>query len=434
MFGRYSVAAFARTEAESDQDLNLNDYLIYAAICLGLVLMAGAMSGMTVGLLSISELELELRAQNGDEAEQNRALKILPVIRNHHRLLVTLLLANAVCMEALPIFLDRMVPSWLAVVISTTLVLIFGEVVPQAICTGPKQLTIATWMLPLVKLMMLVCYPVAYPIARILDWLLGTHAAKRFTNEDLKTLVKLHTQVEGLEVSDSLAQGLKPGQLKMIHGAIDLKETRVMEHMIPIKNVYSLSTRTTLGRDQLKRIVNSGFSRIPVFENENKSHIVGILPVKRLALIMKDTELELGSCGLKLREPYFVHPNTYVLDLMSEFRKGKSHIAIVSESAADLTLFFKLKQPPPPGMELLGIITLEDIIEELLKTEIYDEDDYDSRLGLDAIRLAGRNLQRFYSHKVNKASEGSGASPIKTIISSRYRDVPRHHYVLMKDD
>mmetsp|Transcript_25522 Transcript_25522/g.44494 ORF Transcript_25522/g.44494 Transcript_25522/m.44494 type:complete len:431 (-) Transcript_25522:9513-10805(-) len=417
-----------------DHELEIEDYLIYSAVCLGLVLMAGAMSGLTVGLLSISDLELELRALNGDHVERTRANKLLPVIRNHHRLLVTLLLANAVCMEALPIFLDRMVPSWLAVIISTTLVLIFGEVVPQAICTGPNQLQVATSMLPLVNLVMVLSFPIAYPIAKCLDWFLGHHSITRFSNSDLKALVKLHTEVDGLERSESLVEGLRPGQLKMIHGAIDLKETRVIEHLIPMAKVYSLSTRTILNKEQLKSIVKSGYSRVPVFENENKSHIVGILPVKRLALIAKDQEYELGSCGLKLRDPYFVHPDTLVLDLLSEFRKGKTHIAIVTEAAEKFTLQYKLKQPPPHDGLLLGIITLEDIIEELLKSEIYDEDDYDNKLSLEAIALANRNLKRFYSHKLERAREYLPLSPCKNYVGAQYRGVANDHYALMKDD
>lgn len=414
--------------------MTLEDYLIYSAICLGLVLMAGAMSGLTVGLLSINDLELELRAESGDHEESARANKLLPIIRNHHRLLVTLLLANAICMEALPIFLDRMVPSWLAVVISTSLVLIFGEVVPQAICTGPRQLQVATAMLPLVNLVMLVSFPIAYPIALTLDWILGTHSVTRYSNNDLKTLVKLHTEIEGLERHDSIVEGLKPGQLKMIHGAIDLKESKAIEHMIPITKVYSLSTRTVLNRETLRKIVNSGFSRVPVFEGDNRNHIVGILPVKRLALVPTDKEYELGSCGINLREPYFVHPDSLILELLSEFRKGKSHIAIVSEAAANLSTLYKFKQPPRHDMQLLGVITLEDIIEELLKTEIYDEDDYDNEVKVEAIRMAGTNLKRFYSVKVSRAHDHTGNSPSKHVFSRHYRDVPHDHYALMKEE
>jgi metal transporter CNNM len=90
---------------------------------------ARAILVLSVGPLSISELELEFRSQRGDEAEQNKALKL--IARNSESSQAPRDSAAAVCIEALPIFLDRMVPSRLAMVISTTLVVIFGEVVPK---------------------------------------------------------------------------------------------------------------------------------------------------------------------------------------------------------------------------------------------------------------------------------------------------------------
>ncbi len=95
------------------------------------------MSGLTVGLMSLDDLVLEMKLTSGTEEEKRQAKSVLPIISKHHLLLVTLLLANAASMEALPIFLDMMVPSWLAIILSVTFVLFFGEVIPQALCTGP---------------------------------------------------------------------------------------------------------------------------------------------------------------------------------------------------------------------------------------------------------------------------------------------------------
>jgi metal transporter CNNM len=78
-------------------------------------------------------------------------------------------------MEALPIFLDSLVPSYLAVLISVSAVLFFGEIIPQAVCTGPSQLKIAAGIAPVVRFMMVALGIIAYPIAKILDKLLGVH-------------------------------------------------------------------------------------------------------------------------------------------------------------------------------------------------------------------------------------------------------------------
>jgi len=70
------------------------------------------------------------------------------------------------------------------------LVLIFGEVVPQAICTGPSQVQIACNMIPVVNFLICVLYPICKPIALALDKILGIHGNKRYTKKDIRQLIK----------------------------------------------------------------------------------------------------------------------------------------------------------------------------------------------------------------------------------------------------
>jgi metal transporter CNNM len=110
---------------------------------------AGLMSGLTIGLASIDRLTLEVDSM-GNPAKQKLTKRIFPVIDQHHWMLVTLLLCNAGAMETLPLFLDKMVSPALAIILSVTLVLIFGEIIPQALCTGSNQLCIAYYLCPVV--------------------------------------------------------------------------------------------------------------------------------------------------------------------------------------------------------------------------------------------------------------------------------------------
>ena len=88
--------------------------------------------------------------KTGTDEDRKYALIILPLIAKHHQLLSTLLVSNAFCMETLPICLDSILPAWLAITLSTTFVVIFGEILPQAYCTGPSQIKIAAKMAPIV--------------------------------------------------------------------------------------------------------------------------------------------------------------------------------------------------------------------------------------------------------------------------------------------
>jgi len=154
---------------------------------------AGLMSGLTVGFLSIDKLDMKIKEIHGSKEEKQAAAIINQILTRHHRLLTTLLLMNAISMESLPIFLDKIVPSFWAIMISVFAVTIFGEIIPQAVCTGPKQLLIAAWISPFVLFLMLVTAPINYPIAKVLDWILGEdHGMPVFSNEELTTLIKKH--------------------------------------------------------------------------------------------------------------------------------------------------------------------------------------------------------------------------------------------------
>ena len=108
-----------------------------------LVIFSGLMSGLTVGYLSIDDLVLELKQTTGTEIEKEQAQTIIPVLSNRHWLLATLLLCNAAAMETLPLALSKLMSEFMSVVVSVSLVLLFGEIIPQSVCTGPNQIWIA---------------------------------------------------------------------------------------------------------------------------------------------------------------------------------------------------------------------------------------------------------------------------------------------------
>merc|ERR1719210_1361215 len=127
--------------------------------------------------------------------DQEAAKKVLPLIQDHHRLLVTLLLMNSLANEALPLFLDQIVPSWLAVIMSVTLVLMFGEIIPSAVFTGSEQLKIASKFAPMVAFFKFFLTPVAWPIAKVLDILLGEDHKGRYNFADLRAIVGIHANL-----------------------------------------------------------------------------------------------------------------------------------------------------------------------------------------------------------------------------------------------
>lgn len=134
-------------------------------------------------------------------------------------MLVTCLFCNAIAFETLPLFLDKLVSPLEAILMSVTLVLIFGEIVPQAICTGPHQLSIAYYMCPVVIILMYCTGPITWPIGKLLDYFLGEHKFQRYDNDQLKKLLMMHSVQALKRVETHLPdgiEGLTHDQAKMI--------------------------------------------------------------------------------------------------------------------------------------------------------------------------------------------------------------------------
>lgn len=159
-------------------------------------------------------MELNIKREAGTAIEKKQAKTLLPAIERHHLLLVSLLLWNAGANEALPIFMDELVPPFAAIILSITLVLFVGgrnrngmfqfilkiiniflssiEILPAALMTGSYQLWITYYLAPMVYVVMIVFWPLAFPIAWVLDHTLGEEeGVKTFNKTELETVLRI---------------------------------------------------------------------------------------------------------------------------------------------------------------------------------------------------------------------------------------------------
>ena len=170
-------------------------FLINCIMALFCVLVAALAAGLTMGLVSQELLDLRIKEVAGSQEEKDQARSLIPLLQDHHRLLVTLLLINAMANEALPLFLDKIVPAYMAVILSVTLVLFFGEIIPSAIFSGPNKLAVSSRLAPVVKVLLLVFYPLAWPIGKLLDKVLHEDDEEgfmqKYNRKELSALVRL---------------------------------------------------------------------------------------------------------------------------------------------------------------------------------------------------------------------------------------------------
>ncbi|KAF1832855.1 DUF21-domain-containing protein [Decorospora gaudefroyi] len=324
-------------------------------IAVALVLAGGVFAGLTIALMGQDEIYLQVLASSGEKHERKNAKKVLKLLeRGKHWVLVTLLLSNVITNETLPIVLDRSLGGgWPAVVSSTVLIVIFGEVVPQSICVR-YGLPIGAIMAPIVLGLMYIMGVVAWPTAKLLDYLLGEDHGTVYKKGGLKTLVSLHQSL-GLE-----HERLNEDEVTIITAVLDLKAKAVGNIMTPMKDVFTMSSDTVLDEKMMDNILSAGYSRIPIHTPENDHNFVGMLLVKML--ITYDPEDALRVRDFALATLPETRPETSCLDILNFFQEGKSHMVLVSEYPAE-------------ARGAVGVVTLEDVIEELIGEEIIDESD-----------------------------------------------------------
>ncbi|KAM0032824.1 putative CBS domain, CNNM, transmembrane domain-containing protein [Helianthus debilis subsp. tardiflorus] len=401
-----------------------SQFFLYLLVIVGLVVFAGLMAGLTLGLMSLGLVDLEVLIQSGRPKDRIHASKIFPVVKNQHLLLCTLLIGNSLAMESLPIFLDKLVPPWAAVLISVTLILMFGEILPQAVCTR-YGLTVGATVAPFVRLLLWAFFPIAYPISKVLDWMLGKGHAALLRRAELKTFVDFHGNEAGK------GGDLTHDETTIIAGALELTEKTAKDAMTPISKAFSLDLDGTLTLDTLNAIMTMGHSRVPVYSGD-RTNIIGIILVKNLLAVDPDDAVPLRK--MLLRKVPRVEDSMPLYDILNEFQKGHSHIAVVYKDLNKKTNMLKksrdtetqnvanksnfhdadgglmksdgdeqAKRSPPstpafkkrhrgcsfcildldnnpipeyPSNEIVvGVITMEDVIEELLQEEILDETD-----------------------------------------------------------
>ena len=335
-------------------------FALGAVACVG---MGAIMSGLQVGYFSLDPMKLQLLQldESADAKDKMRAGQLLPMLDRHHWLLVTLLVVNAAAMETLPILLDNLVPSYVAIIMSVTLVLICGEIIPQALCTN-RPLLIGSFFAPMIRFLMYATSPVSYPMALLLDRLLGDDGGHfRFKKTELNALVDLHSEPQGGH--------LKPDEVNIMKGALAFSERPVYEIMTPLSVCYMVELHRTLDFTLLNEIFKSGFSRIPVFDSTlpTTDNIVGLLIVKDLILLDPEEETPVATIL-----EYYPHPlekvfyDSHLKELLSIMKSG-AHMAVVHDINA--------QGAGDPFRVNLGLVTLEDVIESILQMQIEDESD-----------------------------------------------------------
>ena len=314
------------------------------------LLMHSAMaSGSEVAFFSLTRSEIEdFEARNDATAR-----RVIDLLSNRDRLLATILVVNNMVNICLVIIATQLVDEififtgvWEFVfntIVITFLLLLFGEIMPK-VFSQTRPVKMAAFFAAPLKFLRWLVYPLAFILIR--------------TSSRVSRLATKSAEISIEELADAvdLAETGSEEEQKMLSGIVSFGQTEVVEIMHSRVDITGLEFEADY--DEVRRvIVETGYSRIPVY-GDDLDDVRGVLYVKDLLPhIAKGNDFRWQEL---LRKPYFVPEHMMIDDLLKEFQKKKTHIAIVVDEYGATQ----------------GLVSLEDILEEVVG-EITDESDND---------------------------------------------------------
>ncbi len=327
---------------------NGNVWLLIAIIAL--ILLSAFFSSTETAFSCASRIKLRSLASNGNK----RAKKVLELAENNYDKFISSVLignnlVNISASTIATIFFARLIFNGSAEVVSTAVmtisVLIFGEITPKFIAkTYPEKIAMAFY--PLIKFF----YYLFSPLNLIFSgwkWLLSK--IFRFKSTDVVTEDEIMTIVEEAEEDGTL----KTEETKLIRSVIEFDDLEVGDILVPRVNIVAIDVHSSM-EDIRKVFDNEGYSRLPVYK-DSVDTIIGTIHQKDFySAYLKNKK---GIDGI-MQNAFYTTEHAKISDLLRQLQKKKVHIAVVLDEYGGT----------------LGLVTLEDILEELVG-EIYDEHD-----------------------------------------------------------
>lgn len=324
--------------------MNILTYLTLPLEIAILLFISAACSGLNIALMSLDLADLKRKAKLGNKD----AKRVLPLRKNTHLSLAAILFTNVGAVSASSLVLENYFNGIIAGLVTTVLIVVFGEILPQAYF-APRALSLTARLAPVLKVMIVITYPVSKPLQLLLDKLFGRYKGSRLqSRRELGVLISEHIGHTESELDDD--------EVDIIRGALTLSEKKVGDIMTPIKDVYWLQPNTLIDDKRIDEIKAKGWSRIPVI-NKSGTICFGILLMKDLVDVNFDEEA-VHIQDLTLHATQVVGSKTALDTLLRKFIKSGVHLA-----------------PVEFNDKIVGVVTIEDIVEEIVGQEIEDETD-----------------------------------------------------------
>ena len=207
---------------------------------------------------------MEITKASGTPSERKNAEAIIPIREQGNLLLCTLVLGNVAVTSLESILMADLTTGLIGFLLTTVLVVVFGEIVPQAFCAR-YGLEIGAKSVPIVRTLLFLFYPFTKPLALMLDWALGEEKGNSYTRAGINHLIKMHME-----------QGSVTKEGHIIQGALAYRSVEAGKVMTPRERMFALKQHDRLDSVTMELIFRKGFSRVPVW-NDDETQVVGLL-------------------------------------------------------------------------------------------------------------------------------------------------------------
>lgn len=311
-----------------------------------LISFSALFSGLTLGLMSLGPHELKRKMALGDK----KAKKIYEVRKNGNQLLVTLLVGNVLVNSILSVFLGSIATGIVAVVSSTALITIFGEILPQA-SFSRYAMELGARTSGIVKVLLFIFYPISKPISWLLDATLGEELPTIYSKRELVEILGEHVGSDGSDV--------KQDEERIARGALTFGDKTIEDIMTPRSMLVALEKDEIITKKVINHLKDSGISRFPVYEKLIEN-IVGMMYLRDL---VGNSPVGKKVSDFVKNEIIYVNENENLDHALNAFIKTKNHLFVVINNFS----------------EMVGVLSIEDVLEEIIGEEIVDEfDKYDN--------------------------------------------------------
>ena len=325
--------------------------IIFLVVVLVCILLSGYFSATETAFTAINKIRLRAKAEDGDKG----AKRVLKLADNYDRLLTTILIGNNIvnilASSLFTLLMIALIPkneglaTTLSTVILTVVILIFGEITPKVLAKEFPE-GFARFSAPFINVLAWLLIPFTFLFGLWKKLLLKIFKHKEdnaITDDELKILVEEAEHEGGINAQES----------DLIRSAIEFNDLEAKDILVPRVDVIAIDCQTPLTEVD-KIFMETRYSRLPVYK-DTVDNIIGILHEKDFIKQRLDENFSLEKAS---KPAIFVVSTTKISAVLQQLQKSKSHMAVVSGEFGDT----------------VGIITMEDILEELVG-EIWDEHD-----------------------------------------------------------